>query len=373
MSLAPKLRPLAPHRAFTLVEMLIVIAIIAVLAALLLPAVNMAREAARKAQCSNNMKNLALAIQQFDGAKGNFPASRTFLNDPTYKTGTYYPTTWQNNAAAQSTLTWVHEIMPFIEKSDMRTLVENNLKSGANVQLVAGKLALLLCPSDELDDSTSTNSGTTLPYSQLSYGVNTGVVDNTTITTAVAASTGYDWPQNGLFDNRLKGSSDTQKTYKTTLGDVTNGDGATNTIILVENSDLEEWNYAPTEFHVGVVWDDNYNNGLNQFLNKYPSGLVPPNTKPDTLLNLYGSITNPQPNNVLPYARPLSQHPTGFMMASCDARVKFVSESIDYAVYARLMTSNGKKYLPAGVAPPPSQNTQAMRQLLAAPITDGAY
>ena len=51
----------------------------------------------------------------------------------------------------------------------------------------------------------------------------------------------------------------------------------------------------------------------------------------------------------VPYARPLSGHPTGFMVAFCDGRVKFVSESINYMVYCRLMTSEGKKYLPAGM------------------------
>jgi prepilin-type N-terminal cleavage/methylation domain-containing protein len=352
MSFATKNRLVVPHRAFTLVEMLIVIAIIAVLAALLLPAVNMAREAARRASCSNNLKNLSLAIQQFDSAKGKYPASRTFWNDPTYKSGTYYPTSWASSGASKSTLTWVHEIMPYIEKSDLRTLVETNLRAGGSVQLVAQKLAIVLCPSDETDDSTSMNSGSTLPYSQLSYALNTGVPDNTSITTAIAAQIGYDWPQNGVFDNRLKAmspsSTDTQKIYNTTLGDVTNADGATNTILIIENSDLEEWNFAPTEIHVGVVWDDYYGNGTNQFLNKYPSGLTPPNTKPDTLLNLYKLGTN----GWLPYARPLSMHPTGFMAAFCDGRTKFISESVSYETYAKLMTSNGKKYQPAGTPLP---------------------
>src|SRR5438128_1859621 len=88
------LRWQARRRAFTLVEMLVVISIIAVLAALLLPYVNMAREAGRRASCSNNLRNLGLAAQQFDSAKGYYPASRTFLNDPTYVSGKYMPATW---------------------------------------------------------------------------------------------------------------------------------------------------------------------------------------------------------------------------------------------------------------------------------------
>jgi prepilin-type N-terminal cleavage/methylation domain-containing protein len=79
---------------FTLVEMLIVIAIIAVLTGLLLPAINAARGAARQAQCSNNLRPLGLAVQQFDQAKNQLPASRTFWQNPAYKASTNYPTSW---------------------------------------------------------------------------------------------------------------------------------------------------------------------------------------------------------------------------------------------------------------------------------------
>src|SRR5262245_36861199 len=103
-----------PRRvAFTLVEMLVVISIIAVLAALLLPAINMAREAGRKAQCGNNLKNLHLAMQQFDNAKGQYPASRTFWNSAQYKASAVYPPTWDFPG---HTLTYVHEILPYIEQ-----------------------------------------------------------------------------------------------------------------------------------------------------------------------------------------------------------------------------------------------------------------
>src|SRR5213595_124720 len=97
--------------AFTLVELLVVIAIIGVLVALLLPAVSAAREAARRAQCSNNLKNLGLAMMNYHDSNKKFPLGAVCSGCPTTTSYSFRdapPQFWST--------TWAISILPQLEQ-----------------------------------------------------------------------------------------------------------------------------------------------------------------------------------------------------------------------------------------------------------------
>src|SRR5262245_50228081 len=92
-----------PSRGFTLIELLVVIAIISVLIALLLPAVHSAREAARRIQCTNNLKQIGLGLHNYESIAGAFPPSNIVQ-------GTGNVVTWTNGLSVHGRL------LPFVEQ-----------------------------------------------------------------------------------------------------------------------------------------------------------------------------------------------------------------------------------------------------------------
>src|SRR5437763_3367542 len=97
--MSPRRQPPRQRRGFTLIELLVVISIIGILVGLLLPAVNSAREAGRRIQCANNMRNVALGLVNFSTSKNAFPNSGTFTEtQPTAA----QPATWGSSNAGNS-------------------------------------------------------------------------------------------------------------------------------------------------------------------------------------------------------------------------------------------------------------------------------
>ena len=147
--------------AFTLVELLVVIAIIGTLVALLLPAVQSAREAARKAQCANNVKQLTTALINFDTNRRKIPGYVNELFDPSTlpanKDADGHPKAGFGRRAS-----WIVMIFPYMEETP---LWEKWSGSFANGDAEAPSLAGLVCPSNP-----SENPG----YPNLAYVGNAG-------------------------------------------------------------------------------------------------------------------------------------------------------------------------------------------------------
>ena len=139
-----------PGRGFTLIELLVVIAVVGMLVALLLPAIQAARESARRSQCSNNLRQVGVAVQTFHDTKKHFPSA--YLSQPGGAMGAADPETGD----AGPGWTCLVQILPFLEGNNIRESFDLNIpcwhpnNAGPAQQVVA----TYLCPSVS-DDSTS--------------------------------------------------------------------------------------------------------------------------------------------------------------------------------------------------------------------------
>jgi prepilin-type N-terminal cleavage/methylation domain-containing protein/prepilin-type processing-associated H-X9-DG protein len=197
-----------PRKAFTLIELLVVISIIAVLAGLLLPAVQKVREASFRAKCQNNLRQIGIALHNYHDVKKGFP-------------GNHRP-----SGLTSVRERWFTKLLPFVEQNNLYTRYDptSNWDSPTNLPVTSVPLSIALCPS-------------TPNPSRLDFDEANGFSNPTVAVTDYAAVYGL-WPTyltaNGITQPNPAGVLTKTDGQIITVADIT--DGTSNTIYLVESA-----------------------------------------------------------------------------------------------------------------------------------------
>jgi prepilin-type N-terminal cleavage/methylation domain-containing protein len=328
------------RRGFTLVELLVVIAIIGVLVALLLPAVQAAREAARRMSCSNNLKNLGLGVLNFTDARGRLPYSVSQWEEESVNgqwvgppLGRMHP---KNGGPGYSGRGWMVEIFPQMENSAaydrITTALQKNIGvgdgkftaragrgSGMGVteirDIVGTQLSWFTCPSDESAvPSDQQFHWPGVPVATASYK---GVLGDNVVWPQATSHQAGTLPDchnnvsgcNGLFWR-------TAYYDPVELNAIT--DGQSNTFLAGES-------VVRMDYHSAALFADgdwaSCNVPLNFFL---------PSQEQSEVVNLWYEVRGFR-----------SVHPGGAQFVLADGSVHFVAESIDHRTYRALATRNG--------------------------------
>lgn len=333
-----------PHAAFrtrggySLIELLVSIAIISLLIALIAPAIQQARAAARRTQCLNNTRNISLAVYNLTDSKDRFPACGYF-------------------AQAVGQRSWVVDLLPWIDQSvvyDQWDLEKSSADPG-NQAVAQRHLSLLTCP----DDISVTGGG------DLSYVVSGGVgftvrwSNGTHDCPVDPAYTQLDLNGNGVVSSTPPPADGTpsDKDYFLAMGLFFNEtwkwnvtvrhhrfasvlDGLSQTIMLSENvrtgadpaSPSANWaSNSPylTSFYIGNPCANSRCDPGNVDYQRSNTGQSAINS----------GLTSPEGSS--PY--PNSFHSGGVNVAFCDGHVKFISQNIDGGVYAALVSPQGQR------------------------------
>ena len=310
--------------AFTLVELLVVIAIIGILIALLLPAVQAAREAARRSQCTNNLKQISLAMHNYHDTHKSLPVGA-------------YGTTWG---------TWQISVFPYIEQGSLYDKFYHGGKwvdltaryfGSRNTPITTQRISTLTCPSD-LPRATDVAGALITHHNYAANYGNTGFFDQETGVAQTAGgvvfagapftmmgriSPTYVRPECYQFSDILDGLSNTLMFGEVVQGNTTQGvydmrgftwwgQGSGFTTFLPPNSNIGD-----------ILVENNYCNNS------------PPNPPCDP-------VKFSTPNRPAALAA-RSRHPGGVNVSLCDGSVRFVSDTIAIGTWRALSTTYGKE------------------------------
>ncbi|MBN2024858.1 MAG: DUF1559 domain-containing protein [Pirellulales bacterium] len=298
------------RRAFTLVELLVVIAIIGVLIALLLPAVQAAREAARRLSCGNHFKQWGLAMQNYENLNRAFPPGITTGSACLSAPGCVTSDARSGPNGEYSRLTFVIALWPFLERSSLfdRYNFSYCFYSTGNRPLLAETSEVYFCPSDRVGFWNADG----YPRSRGNYVVCWGYCDYTQERTLVTG----DPPRVGPFGTNRQSS----------VADV--ADGLSNTMFMSEV--IQADNDNDFDFRGDFLNNDR---GAAQFMTVYT-----PNAGTDTTACGGATPDIPAPcrpsGTVVVSAR--SQHPGGVNVLHGDASTHFVDNSIDFETWRAL-------------------------------------
>ena len=350
---------------FTLIEMLTVISTIGVLAGMLLPAVNSAREAGRRSVCINNVKNVTLAANLYHESRGKYPQYNQTLRSQVRWTATL------NDYSV--TVGWIPILFPFLEQSAVWDNMMNPpldslvVTTGGRLSMTL-KMPFLCCPS----------SGAQLPGGN-SYVANCGIPDGVAKRDASGVYTSGDLSRfNGVFTD----GATARHAGAVAMSDI--ADGLTNTMLFSENLQTGRiWDI--TEYENGFCWAVSDNKivvnttiGCKYLETAGESSIVPYGSSPYSIVfrtsrgNGFfisagkGSYLNiggykgfnkvkepPLPINrcradlsgprAWTTARPSSEHPGVVIVSMADGSVRSISQDVDITTFAAAMTPRDMK------------------------------